>query len=1312
MSVASWRNFNLPGLLCAAFVALTVGCDGRSVVGGVTDDARPPINDLADITAPDGPAPDDAPDATPPDDVSDASDVGDATPPPDGAPRCSADNDCLATPATPLCDRAAMRCVARCTLNLDCASSPTAPICDPTSGRCIARCMSNMDCASSTAGPLCDTVTGRCVARCTMNSDCLSPTAPVCDTVTGLCVARCTTDTDCAGNALAPLCEPRLNRCVARCTMNSDCLGNPSGSVCDTGSGRCVQSCNTNADCTSDSSRPVCDATAGRCVARCAMNSDCRGATPVCNTATGNCVGCLAANDTCPAGQYCDGASNTCVRGCRNDEGCAPGVEVDAGVADAGAVDAGLLDGSPIDAGPVVVPGRRCEVTTHACVECVTDAHCAAGMLCVGNVCVAGCNATRPCPGEQACCAGACVDRVTNVSHCGMCDNRCATPNAMPVCMNAMCAVGACTAPFADCDRMAANGCEENTLSDTAHCGGCGRACPARPNARNVCAAGRCEFTCNAGFADCDGDDSNGCETDTNADPTHCGTCTTVCNPPNGVPQCGMGRCAVRACASGFADCDMNPTNGCETDTRSSTSNCGACGTQCPTRPNAFPGCLGGMCVTSCVMGFQDCDGDAMNGCEADVRTSAANCGACGRACTPPRATGACMAGRCQVTACESGYADCDMDAANGCEASLQSDANHCAGCGMRCNLPSATAACAMASCQVAACATGRGDCDLSAANGCEVDVTSSATNCGTCGTACNLPNATPACAMGRCAVASCNAGFADCDLNPANGCEVNLGTSTSHCGMCNNACMFAGASASCTAGTCTLTMCTAGRGDCDGNRANGCETDTNATPAHCGACGSQCVVPNATAGCASGRCTVASCNAGFADCDLNPANGCEVNTRTDAANCGGCGTRCNLPGATAACVTGACAVSTCEAGRADCDRVAVNGCEVSTLTDVNHCGACGGACNLPNATATCAGGRCAVGMCNAGYADCDGNAANGCETDTRSDPSHCGGCGMRCAPANGRGVCSGSRCTLVACDTGYADCNSNGADGCESNLATDAANCGRCGGRCALANASSVCAAGTCAIGSCNGGFADCNRNPADGCEISTATSPSSCGACGRACVLPNTSSAGCSGGNCTVNACVSGYGNCDGNAANGCEANLASDPSHCGGCGVRPSEACNLRDDNCNGACDDVGGCRAAVHRSYHASTGEHFYTTSASEAACCGFRVEYSPYYYLYSNSASGLVPFYRCIMNYGKHFYTTASNCEGLSPGRVESVMGYIAPSPVCGAVPLYRTYNGSNNDHFYTTSAAERDSALRGGYINEGVAGYVWLGPQG
>jgi hypothetical protein len=56
----------------------------------------------------------------------------------------------------------------------------------------------------------------------------------------------------------------------------------------------------------------------------------------------------------------------------------------------------------------------------------------------------------------------------------------------------------------------------------------------------------------------------------------------------------------------------------------------------------------------------------------------------------------------------------------------------------------------------------------------------------------------------------------------------------------------------------------------------------------------------------------------------------CPAGTLGDAANCGGCGHRCDLPGAWAACAGGTCAVSSCAPGLVDADGVAANGCELA----------------------------------------------------------------------------------------------------------------------------------------------------------------------------------------------------------------------------------------------------------------------------------------------------------------------------------------------------------------------------------------------
>ena len=164
----------------------------------------------------------------------------------------------------------------------------------------------------------------------------------------------------------------------------------------------------------------------------------------------------------------------------------------------------------------------------------------------------------------------------------------------------------------------------------------------------------------------------------------------------------------------------------------------------------------------------------------------------------------------------------------------------------------------------------------------------------------------------------------------------------------------------------------------------------------HCGACGEACGTRNAVATCQAGVCR-AACTEGFADCNAAASDGCEVDLRADVANCGACGSACVTANATAACTSSQCTVAACQTGFANCDGRAANGCEVSLVTDLMNCGGCGATCSVPNATARCFSSRCAVGTCEAGRADCDGEADGGCEADTRTSTLHCGGCNQPC---------------------------------------------------------------------------------------------------------------------------------------------------------------------------------------------------------------------------------------------------------------------------------------------------------------------------
>ena len=148
--------------------------------------------------------------------------------------------------------------------------------------------------------------------------------------------------------------------------------------------------------------------------------------------------------------------------------------------------------------------------------------------------------------------------------------------------------------------------------------------------------------------------------------------------------------------------------------------------------------------------------------------------------------------------------------------------------------------------------------------------------------------------------------------------------------------------------------VCPSGFGDCDGDRANGCETALATDPAHCGACTTACAtVVNASATCTSSECGF-TCRAGFSNCDANPTNGCETDIDSDNANCGTCGNVCSPLSGGPSCSGGVCSIS-CPAGFADCSP-SVPGCETNVTNDPSHCGNCSRVCPSPR---TCTAGAC-----------------------------------------------------------------------------------------------------------------------------------------------------------------------------------------------------------------------------------------------------------------------------------------------------------------------------------------------------------------
>ena len=243
---------------------------------------------------------------------------------------------------------------------------------------------------------------------------------------------------------------------------------------------------------------------------------------------------------------------------------------------------------------------------------------------------------------------------------CGACTRACGPGQH---CINGTCGIGTGASsmqqptttqqPLITCGQPGVTICGGtcvNLSMDVRNCGTCGRACLSG----QACINGQCTSqtgqpltqpslgTCVPGQIMC-----AGLCADPSTDIRNCGSCGTMCPAvANGTAACMAGKCTRGSCNAGFADCDMLPTNGCETNVMTSVMSCGTCGRVCPAGPNtAASACINGTCIIgACAAGFADCNKNPVDGCETNL-SSVANCGACGRACAPGRA---CVSGVCQ----------------------------------------------------------------------------------------------------------------------------------------------------------------------------------------------------------------------------------------------------------------------------------------------------------------------------------------------------------------------------------------------------------------------------------------------------------------------------------------------------------------------------------------------------------------------------------------------------------------------------------------------------------------------------------------
>ena len=408
------------------------------------------------------------------------------------------------------------------------------------------------------------------------------------------------------------------------------------------------------------------------------------------------------------------------------------------------------------------------------------------------------------------------------------------------------------------------------------------------------------------------------------------------------------------------------------------------------------------------------------------------------------------------------------------------------------------------------------------------IDIWSDVANCGACGGVCL---ATESCCTGVCADLqtdeancsscgnACNAGEGCC----AGSC-IDVSSDVTNCGTCGNTCPMGN---NCCAGICS---------------------DPTSDEANCNGCGNAC---NTGEGCCSSACIdVQADTSNCGDCGVtcgageNCCSGSCSDPLADESNCGGCGTVCN---AGEECAEGIC----CLSGQTNC-----SGACADLQTDPDHCGACDAGCQ---AGEVCSAGVCGP-ACGAGETDCGGSCV-----DLQTDAAHCGACDNACTYANAQGVCSAGVCGLGACDNLWGNCDGDDQNGCERDLSTDLQHCGACDAACAFDNAAASCAAGVCSMGACDAGYADCDTNPATGCEADL-SAPGTCGDCDTSCSYDHAAAA-CNNGACEIGACDTGWGNCDSDDQNGCETDVRENTSHCGACGnpCQPGQVCTA------GACAD---------------------------------------------------------------------------------------------------------------------------------------------
>lgn len=313
----------------------------------------------------------------------------------------------------------------------------------------------------------------------------------------------------------------------------------------------------------------------------------------------------------------------------------------------------------------------------------------------------------------------------------------------------------------------------------------------------------------------------------------------------------------------------------------------------------------------------------------------------------------------------------------------------------------------------------------------------------------------------------------------------------------------------------CPSNKCPAGYTNCPSSRFP-CDVNLLTDRNNCGACGAACPTETAREGyeCVDGQC-VLNCKSKYLDCDGIPDNGCESMASSNDS-CGWCGTQCTDPNAPCLVEHGINYRCGCSPGLTYC----ASGC-VDIENDDTNCGECSHRCHPlegkpplpPNMYYGCKEGECGAPKCGALWGNCDGLIENGCEVRLNTSQD-CGTCGNACSPDQ---TCrqNSSYKWECACPPGKTWCTDRCVD-----VAADALNCGACGRSCRTKGETAVgsCKHGTCAF-ECVVGRGDCNGDLADECEVNTASDPRNCGGCGIVCDA--VAGQACVGGRCVVEPC-----------------------------------------------------------------------------------------------------------------------------------------------------------------------------------------------